>query len=314
MTKIIEKQQESEEEKIIKVSYSQYSDYKSCPYCWYLGYSKKLKKYSDSVHTIFGTSIHEALQEYIKVLYAADGGADKADALNLKTQFVNRFEELITESKNIEDIETNEKLEFIEHGELIIDYFTSPRNRLKHFPSKKYKVVGIELPLDIPLKNGTIQYVGLLDLVIEDASTGKIKIIDFKTSSRGWNSYQKSDSKKLNQLLLYKIFYHKKYKVPLDKIDVEFFIVKRMLLENVDFPQSRIQKVVPTHGNLSCKKAANDFNEFLEIAFKNGERNQNENDFPREPGKNRKNCKYCEFSNLNGGKCYGSRKTEYAFD
>ena len=49
---------------------------------------------------------------------------------------------------------------------------------------------------------------------------------------------------KSNQLLLYKQFYSKQFNFPIDKIDVEFFIVKRKLYENMDFPQRRIQTFV----------------------------------------------------------------------
>ena len=31
----------------------------------------------------------------------------------------------------------------------------------------------------------------------------------------------------------------------MDKIEVEYFIVKRKLYENLDFPQKRVQKFVP---------------------------------------------------------------------
>ena len=51
----------------------------------------------------------------------------------------------------------------------------------------------------------------------------------------------KADKNKTDQLLLYKHFYGAQHDISLDKIDVEYFIVKRKLYEKVDFPQRRVQ-------------------------------------------------------------------------
>ena len=45
---------------------------------------------------------------------------------------------------------------------------------------------------------------------MKDEISGKIKIIDIKTSSRAWNKYQKANEVKNDQLLLYKEYYSKK--------------------------------------------------------------------------------------------------------
>ena len=54
-----------------------------------------------------------------------------------------------------------------------------------------------------------------------------------------------SDKSKTDQLLLYKNFFSLEKDIPLDKIDVEYFIVKRKLYEKVDFPQKRVQTFTP---------------------------------------------------------------------
>ena len=71
--------------------------------------------------------------------------------------------------------------------------------------------------------------VGYLDIVILDEITNTLKIYDIKTSTRGWNKWMKKDENKTQQLLLYKQFYSKQYNHPIDKIEVEYFIVKRKL-------------------------------------------------------------------------------------
>ena len=72
-----------------------------------------------------------------------------------------------------------------------------------------------------------LKIVGYLDLVILDEFHNTIKIYDIKTSTRGWNKWMKKDENKTQQLLLYKQFYSKQYNHPIDKIEVEYFIVKK---------------------------------------------------------------------------------------
>jgi hypothetical protein len=174
--------------------------------------------------------------------------------------------------------------------------------RSKHFPSKKYEIVGIELPLEIPLRSNTILYKGFLDIVFRDKTTQKILILDFKTSSRGWNKYQKADRTKIDQLLLYKRFYHQMFKVPMSDIEVEFFVVKRKLLEDAEFPQQRIQRISPPDGKMSMKEVESAFLDFIKNGFDdNGEYNKDAV-FLKNPGKGRKNCKYCIFKTLKNDK------------
>ena len=49
-------------------------------------------------------------------------------------------------------------------------------------------------------------YKGYLDLVFYHERSNKIKIIDIKTSTKGWNKWQKKDDSKQAQLLLYTTF------------------------------------------------------------------------------------------------------------
>ena len=49
-----------------------------------------------------------------------------------------------------------------------------------------------------------IKFVGYIDVLIYDTVREKYKIIDIKTSTRGWNKWQKRDENKTQQLLLYK--------------------------------------------------------------------------------------------------------------
>ena len=295
------------------VSFSQYAKWLKCPMDWKLSYIDRLSPYDASINTIFGTGVHEALQEFLRLLYGP-GGASAADALDYMAVFNKTFDEevardlktatpeqalLTEEEREVLGVITQEEIEsFRKDGKTILDHVTSPSIRMKHFPSKQYEVIGIELPLEVPIRGGTILYKGFLDIVLRDKVTKKILILDFKTSTFGWNKYQKMDRTKIDQLLLYKRFYNQMFKVPMSDIEVEFFIVKRKLYEDVEFPQQRIQRVAPPDGKLSMREVETAFLEFINECFdENGDQRKTAV-YPKNPGKARKNCKYCLFKEL----------------
>jgi len=331
-----EEQPKSDTKKLKTVSFSQYAMWLKCPQQWKLSYIDKLAPYEASINTVFGHGIHEALQEYLRLLYG-EGGAPAADALDTYALFTKVFDKELKDLKvasaeqvnAIRDEEakkspeaTKEELDeaienaldslgmiteemvngFRNDGKIILEHVTSYAIRSKHFPSKKYEVVGIELPLEIPLRKGTILYKGYLDIVLRDRITKKILILDFKTSTFGWNKYQKADRTKIDQLLLYKRFYHQVYKTPMSDIEVEFFVVKRKLYEDVAFPQQRIQRIAPPDGKMSMKEVETAFLDFVSTSFTPEGEYNTEIPYLKNPGKARKNCKYCIFKTLKNDK------------
>jgi hypothetical protein len=286
------------ETKAINVSYSQYALWTKCPHAWKLAYIDKLSKYEGNLNTFLGSALHFTLQTYIDTLYKKS--ALDADSLNLFGLFWKEMRRLRKDVKNKEvKIAAKDYADFLNDGKLILDWFSIPANRIKFFPSKIYEVVGIEFPLHVSLKNN-LSYIGYLDIVLKNKIDKRIKIIDLKSASYGWNNYKKNDESTTNQLLLYKKFYSDKFNVPLDSIDIEFLIFKRKLYEGVTYDKSRGQKFIPPHGKVSIKKAVDSFNHFLEACFTvNGTHNIS-NHFPKRPNKGKTkcgNCTYCEFKN-----------------
>jgi len=212
-----------------------------------------------------------------------------ADSLDVKKLFLDKFTE---EAKKIKNLDEQEFTDFTFDGYDIIDTFLKSANRIKHFPSDQYELIGIEIPLEISIKNN-VEFVGFIDLVLKEKNKENYRIIDFKTSSNGWNKYQKEDESKYAQLHLYKSVYSKKFNVPLNNIDVEFFIVKRKLFEAATFPQSRIQIFKPTSSSHVIKESINNFIEFLDHGFNADGSYNTENSYPKIPGDRKKNCKYC---------------------
>jgi hypothetical protein len=276
------------------VSYTQFSMYSECPYQWYLTYVKKVAPPSISIHFTFGTSIHETLQEYLKIMFDKSGA--EADRWDADAFFQERFVQLYQEDygKTNEHFSTpSEMKEFLEDGLAIIDYFK--KNRNSYFTRNSQLLLGIETPVNIvPTVNPEVYFYGKLDLVIYDTFHNRVKIIDIKTSTAGWNKYQKTDKIKLRQLPLYKKFFSEQYNIPIDEIETEYFIVKRKISENADYPnmQRRIQVFSPPSGKTTINQVTSELNNFISTCFNKGEYNTNIEYF-----KNTNSCRFCPFNN-----------------
>ena len=275
-----------------RISYSQYIQWDVCPWKWKLNYVDKLSTFTDNIHTLFGTSMHEVLQTYLTVMY--EDTIKMADALPLDKMLLKRMKTNYTQimGKNGGEVfvEQHDMEEFYNHGLLILEWFKKKRGM--YFSKKGYELVGIEVPIDYKMNDG-IKFIGYIDVLIHDTVRDRYKIIDIKTSTMGWNKYQKADKNKTDQLLLYKNFWGAQNNIPLDKIDVEYFIVKRKLYENLDFPQRRVQTFTPANGKPSVNKVVNNVNRFVEDCFIDDKHNLEAN-FMKNPSK--KNCRFCEFN------------------
>ena len=275
-----------------RISYSQYNQWVTCPYKWKLNYIDKLGEFTDSIHTLFGTSMHEVLQTYLTVMY--NDTVKMADVLPLEKMLLHRmkynYSQIMERNGGEVFCEQKDMEEFYSHGLIILEWFK--KKRANYFSKKGYELVGIEVPINYDLPND-IKFIGYMDVVIYDKVRDRYKIIDIKTSTMGWNKWMKADKNKTDQLLLYKQFYGAQHDISLDKIDVEYFIVKRKLYEKVDFPQRRVQTFSPASGKPSVNKVITNLNQFIGESFINGEYNT-EHTYIKQPSK--KNCRWCEFN------------------
>jgi hypothetical protein len=111
----------------------------------------------------------------------------------------------------------------------------------------------------------------------------------------GWNKYQKSDALKSAQLVAYKKYFSEQFNVPEKNIDIEFFIVKRKLLEESMFPQKRIQQHRPSSGTVTQKKIQRRIDEFVKTCFDADGNKNADAKYLAIAGKGAKNCKWCPF-------------------
>ena len=282
------------------VSFSQYSTYKSCPHKWYLQYVKGYRDEKPNMHFVFGTAMHESIQHYLQTMY--DTSATKADELDLSKFFKDKMtEEYLKYKKKHGHFATPQELqEFYLDGTSILDWFKKHKRGRKITFSKRQQVLkGIEVPLVLqPIKERpNIKYMGYVDLVIYDKKYDKYIIYDIKTSTKGWSKWEKGDTIKHNQLYLYKQYYSELFKVPLDKIEVEFYIVKRKVLSfddpNIQSPHQayRVQNFKPVDNKKRLKEAREDFNNFIKECY-TAEGNPVDKDFEKKVDKP---CDWCEF-------------------
>jgi hypothetical protein len=274
------------------ISYSQYSVWATCPHQWYNSYVLNLNPYSNSIHTLFGTAMHETLQNYLTVMFETSG-AYADTTIKLDNYFQEVFIRLYQEhyDKTGEHISSAvEMREFFEDGKAILEWFRKKRS--KYFSNRGCRLVGIELPLLVNVSNN-IFLKGFIDVVIYDTDLDKLYIYDIKTSTRGWSDKEKKDEKKTAQLLLYKEFFAKQYNFDVEKIEVEFFIVKRKIFETDDFVIPRINQFKPASGKGKRRKAVENIEAFVKDCF-NESGKPIEKSYIKVVGE--KSCKWCPYN------------------
>jgi hypothetical protein len=273
----------------------------SCPQQYKLNYIDKLGESSGNIHTIFGTGMHETIQHYLSVMYGVS--KKQADEINLDKLLLEKMKDAFTKEKESLTEGTPctqiELEEFYGDGRRILTWFKKYCS--KFYSKSGYELVGIEIPLNANVKNG-VHFIGFIDIVLRDLAENSIIIVDLKTSTMGWNQYQKADKLKNSQILLYKKYYSELFNIPMTKIKVEYQIMRRKLPEDSAFPIPYISKHIPPNGTPSVNKVYDEFMEFINTVF-DDDGNFKDIPFPKVPGNNKKNCKWCEF--MNRGICDG---------
>ena len=283
------------------ISYSQMSIFRGCPHRWKLQYKDKIKRFTSSIHTVFGTAIHEVMQHYLDIAY--DQSFSVADReINMEEffqeKFIGEYQNQYKKNNDQHFSSAEEMREFFEDGVAILEWFKKKRSR--YFSKKGTYLVGCEIPIVIaPNKMlNNILYIGYLDVVTYCETTDTFKIIDIKTSTKGWNKFDKTNEDKHFQLILYKKFFSEQYGIPLDKIEIEFLIVKRKVLDwdddKIMSPHQayRVQTFTPPSGKIKLNRAKNAINDFIKECF-NSSGNIKEREYIKSPSK--WNCTFCPF-------------------
>lgn len=276
-----------------QISYSQFSTYLNCPHKWVEKYGKSNYLDKPNISLIFGTSLHNSIQEYLNVLYNESGvAADKLPIFtNFENNLINEYKSSKLKNNNQHFSNPEELREHNQDGLEILNFLRKKRGN--YFTVKNMVLLGTEFPLIVKLTD-KLYFKGLIDVCIYDKDLDKVYIYDLKSSTKAWGDYQKKDKTKLYQLLMYKKFFSELYNFPIENIEVEFLIFKRKINEEAEYIAPRIQTFKPSSGKNSLLDMSKSFNKFIEECFdKDGkpiikEYNKNISDF---------GCKYCIFNN-----------------
>ena len=262
--------------------------FKQCPRKWKLHYKDKISQRDTSIYLVFGIAIHEVIQEYLTVYYEVS--KVKANEIDLEEKFqqvfIEAYQKQYKQNNNSHFSDAVQMREFFEDGIEILKFFKKKVSG--YFSKRGTYLVGIELPvINVPNRMfNNILFKGMLDIVLYNETLDEFTIIDIKTSTRGWHDKMKKNEDKQFQLILYKQYFSELYNIPLDKIDVKFFIVKRKLYENSDWAQTRIQEFSPPSGKIKLGRANRYVNDFMSQVF-DSQGNIKEQNYPC-------TCKYCE--------------------
>ena len=236
------------------------------------------------------------MQDWLKVLYHDTVKA--ANEMNLDSLL---YENMMKEYKKSkaqnehQHLSTAKELEmFWLDGKHIFDFLKKKRS--SYFTTKGVYLAGIETLLYQELRPG-VMFKGFIDLVFYDERVDEWTLIDIKTSTKGWGKWDKADDKKKAQLLLYKEFFSKQFDIPLDKIKVEYFIVKRQVPKDAEYAsmQKRVQEFRPADGPRKMKQAVALMENFVSQAV-GMDGKYIEKEYPTNPSEDA--CKFCPIKEL----------------
>lgn len=220
---------------IDKISFSELKDHVECSYRHKLKYVDKINMFEENVHTNFGTALHDTCEHYLKTremkYELALDGITKAW---IKYKLPDMGQWLKEANALLEAVPS-----FLDDRFPGWTCFSAEEEMFENIPGKH--------SLDVAFK-------GFIDGVIEH--NGTYFIIDWKSSTNGWNKWKKDDDKLKMQLILYAKFWGQKHSIPLSKINVGFVILNRDLenperIEFFSFPveESTIKKTLKVLNN-----------------------------------------------------------------
>ena len=278
------------------ISYSQLSSFATCEKQWYLTYVKKLAPYQPSIHAVFGTAMHETIQSWLEKMYH-----DKVKTANEMDLDALLYENMIKaykgqKAQNSHEHFTNqeEMNMFYLDGKHILNFLKKKRGG--YFSTKHTYLAGVETLLYQELRPGVV-FKGLIDLVFYNEYLDEWTIMDIKTSTSGWSKFAKNDDKRKSQILLYKEFFSKQFNIPKEKINVEYFILKRKVPREAEFAsmQRRVQEFKPGDGPRKMKQAVDLMENFVSKAV-DLDGNYIEKEYPTNPSKDA--CRFCAIKEM----------------
>lgn len=247
------------------ISFSELKVWNDCAYKHKLQYIDKVKVFSSTEYTAFGTAIHETCEKSLLREISEDQHADYFES-KFKQEIKLIQEQTQVDEKIVSDMVVQGKAILSELYKSITAYLGD------------YEVVSTEIPLYERIQNLDFDYdfKGFIDLVLKTPD-GKVHVIDWKTCSWGWDMKKKSDPMVTYQLTYYKNFYAQKFNVDPKMIETHFALLKRTAKKD------RVEFFRVSSGTKKTENANNLLTKAI-IAIKNNKHI-----------KNRLSCDSCDF-------------------
>ena len=254
--------------KNLHISYSSLSTYNKCPKLWEVQYLRNEVPFTQSIYTCFGTAMHETIQEWLTIMYhdkvktANEIDLDKLLYANMTKAY--KQGRAMMQGEHFSN--SDQMTEFWLDGKHILEFLK--KKRAGYFSTKNMMLAGVETLLYQEIKPG-IMFKGLVDLVFYHPNTDRWTIMDIKTSTSGWRDNQKKNPNLTAQVILYREFFSKQFNIDKDKIDVQFFIVKRRVPVDAEFAimQRRVQEFSPASGPRKTKQVLESMKKFINDAI-----------------------------------------------
>jgi len=215
------------------ISFSELKDWNKCAYYHKKSWIDKVVPFIGSEHTAFGTAMHEVCEK--KLLKESN---DDIEVFNLS--FEKEIEKLL-----INNIDLSQKLvdEMVEAAPKIIPELEPSLG--KYFGD--YEVFACEDYLYENIEGHDLKFKGYIDVVIRVGD--KYHIVDYKTTSWGWDSRRRTERIVTYQLTLYKHFFCLKYGIDPANVENHFALLKRTAKKN------RVELFRVTSGNKKTNNA-----------------------------------------------------------
>ncbi len=203
------------------VSFSEINTWIDCSWRHKLKYLQRINLDTPSKFTEFGQVMHDMFEIYLKTK-RMPSVEETVESLNKLFDQLGLKEETDVPIKEWRDTIKPISEEFV---------------NLLETEFKNWEFFGAELSLFESIETSTLSFKGFIDAVIKVPRSSRLKtgkpdefdfyILDYKTTSWGWDTKKKRDPKKIMQLAFYKHFLHKKFDIPLGSIKCGFVILKR---------------------------------------------------------------------------------------
>ncbi len=190
------------------ISYSSIKDSKECRYRFKLKVVDGIKIYKPSIDTVFGTLMHNCVQDYL--LKKRDVPQTKRKFHRTWKTFWKVYGRYLDEAK---------VRQFLRAGLNIISHMESA------FEGCEVLTVEEKLAMPIVPERPEIDFLGFIDLVM--FRKDQLIIVDLKTAANAWSFTKYLDDTKRHQLTLYKSYYSKKHDIDLTEIDICFVVMEK---------------------------------------------------------------------------------------